>query len=124
MFPLPSEFPLSEYVGHRVERVEEGSHYVFLHLAPRGSTTAYIQFEGPAIFRRPAGEEIYITNEHLLRGRAVFALLMDTEITAVSRLFPASCRFEFSNGYALDLIGETGGYESYHLSISGQACDV
>ena len=131
MFPLPIDFPLSEYVDfplseyveHRVERVEEGSHYVFIHLKPRGPTEAYILFEGPAMFRGPAGDEIYVVNEHLLPGQTVFTPLMDTEITTVSRLSPDSCRFGFSSGYTLDLIGEIG-YESYHLCVSGHVCDV
>src|SRR5215813_2765898 len=43
---------------------------------------------------------------------------------AASRLSGCSCRFEFSNGWSLDLIGEIGGYESYHLGVAGQSCDV
>jgi hypothetical protein len=124
MFLIPATFPLAEYVGYRVENVDEGSHYVFIHLQPRGSVTGYIQFEGPVVLRLPNGEETRVANEQLVPGSAAFASLTGSQITKASRLSAASCRFEFSNGCALDLIGEKEGYESYHLSVGGQVCDV
>jgi hypothetical protein len=124
MFLLPTTFPLAEYVGYRVGNVDEGPHYVFIHLEARGPANGYIQFEGPVVLRLPNGEETRVANEQLVPGSAAFASLKGSEITKVSQLSPASCRFEFSNGCVLDLIGEKEGYESYHLSVSGQVCHV
>jgi hypothetical protein len=120
---LPSDFPLSAYVGCYVSRVDEVPHQVEITLTGNPEK-AWINFEGPVILRFPDGTESQLENAQLIPGNGVFQALHGSKIDRVCRLSETSCKFEFSNGYALSLLGEAGRYESYHLGVASEFCDV
>jgi hypothetical protein len=120
---LPQSFPLSAFVGRIVSTVVEAPYEVQMVLTgDRGK--GWIHFEGPAVFHSPHGTELRVENDMLLPGNGLFQALCGSAIERVTRLSQASCKFEFSNGYALSLLGSETGYESYHLGVEGDFCDV
>lgn len=123
MYPLPLDFPLYAFIACEVERISELSHVV--EIALTGSPEpAWIRFEGPAVLHLPDGTERQLDNSMLTTGGNNFQVLLGSKIQHVQRLSESSCRFEFSNGCALSLLGEIGGYESYHLGVAKDFCDV
>ena len=123
MDTLPTDFPLRSYIGQRVQRLVEGSHFVELHLDAPDAQKGYVQFEGPVALKIPGKNERRLENEELVEGNTVFQPLLGTTVEDVERVSEKSCRFLFSNGWAIDLIGDSG-YESYHLRVAGDSCDV
>src|SRR3989442_10335391 len=119
MFPLPINFPLDAYVGLRVSEVFEGSHFVDVKLGAPGVLEGLIQFEGPVVLTSPDAKARRFENEELLPGNRFFQHLAGCVITATRRVSDASCAVAFSNGWHLELVGEIGGFESYHLLVVG-----
>jgi hypothetical protein len=123
MFTLPADFPLEAFLGRRIERVYEGSHYVEVDFQESASGIAWMRFEGPVVLRLSNGSERRVENAQLLVGNSTFQLLLNEVVENVTRLSEQSCRFVLSGGSSLDLIGEKG-LESYHLGVAGRSCDV
>jgi hypothetical protein len=123
MFELPGDFPLTAYLGQRIEQVFEGSHFVDLNLAVPGAKGGLVRFEGPVVLRIPGEPERRIANDEIVIGNTIFQPLVGAVVEAVDRISEVSCRFAFSNGWSLDLIGEKE-LESYHLWVAGTSCDV
>jgi hypothetical protein len=123
MHLLPSDFPLNAYVGCVVAQVVEAPHQVEIALVGNPEK-AWIHFEGPAVLHSPDGMQQRFENAALLQGNGAFNTLHRSTIKRVHRLSDASCKFSFSNGYALSLLAEVPGYESYHLGVAGSFCDV
>lgn len=124
MLPLSDKFPFEAFVGRRVESIFEGSHFVDINFQALDSDGAHVQFEGPVILRSPLGEEWRIENQQLIQGNTIFQALLSCIVQGVVKLSDSSCRFNFSQGWSLDLIGDLGGYESYHLSIENTSGHV
>lgn len=123
MFQLPNDYPLVAFAGRNVVDILEGSHFVQITFEP-SDDGASVLVEGPVILRSPSGEETRMENEDLVVGNSFFEHLRNTQVKDVLRISAASCCFKFSNGWSLDLIGEKDGYESYHLHVNGESCDV
>jgi hypothetical protein len=124
VFKLPDDFPLHRFIGREVQDVFEGSHYVAISLKPVDGGNARIEFEGPVDLSAVGQATQRIDNEQLVLGGTQFQSLGGANIQKVIRLSDCSCRFAFSNGWLLDLIGAEGGFESYHLRVDGNRCDV
>ncbi|MBW8372385.1 MAG: hypothetical protein K0M66_15640 [Thiobacillus sp.] len=123
MFQLPNDFPLVAFVGRNVVDILEGAHFVQITFEPSDGG-ASVLLEGPVVLRSPSGEEMRMENEDIVVGNSFFKHLCTTQVSDVLRISAASCRFKFSNGWSLDLVGEKDGYESYHLLVNGESCDV
>ena len=119
MHGVPSDLPLTPFVGRECNQIALGRFQVQFHFSGTGSIFAEARWE----LRGPSGDLIDAACDHAERESYRIHIIIDVPVVRFAIDPPLSFTLFFESGHTLTIFDESDQYESFSLALEGVGRD-